>query len=500
MPTGSGIAQVYGWTTTLVQPEHGLLLTRVTESRTSARLPAMPVFTFRGTRSWWMPGVVFAGATGIFAARLLTLRPSFTEDAWVYMLSGQAVAAGRPPPVALTNTTPKPLATLLAVLVSPLPPVRAMDILAALAAGLLASATCVYGYRVAGALGAAVAVAALVAIPAFPIAFYAGQTDLTSAALLVAAIVAGARSRVVFAVLLGLLRPQAWILAGAAAYLASSGSRLRRVLVGAAFTLLPALLWVVWDVAVNRDALATWDANQRINQHVPWHSPVVTLRFFVDALTADTRTWLLLLGIAGFAVAARSGRWREDPFVPCVLGILPFTLIATWSHMPYNTRYTFPIAALVPLGCAHLASLVPRSERTRAAGAVVVVVSFAILGVFAIRLPQDAERRNVAAETAAALRTAPLVDRALHCGAVRVHGRLAVPWFYSIRLAGATKHPLTDFRYRAGDARTVELAGVGGLIVGPFPSNRLVTSLTQKGWQRHRVGNQTLWLAPDCGT
>ncbi len=469
--------------------------------RTLPHLPAIPAITYRGTRNWWRPGLVFLGATGVFTARILTLRPSFTEDAWVYMLSGQAVASGRAPPVAITNTTPKPLATLLAVVVSPLPPVRGLDVLVVLSAGLLATATWMYGLRAGGPLGAWAALAALLLLPAFPAAFYGGQTDLISAALLVAAIVAGPRGRIAWLVLLGLLRPQTWILAGIAGYLATTGRRSRRVLVGAGCALLPAVLWVLTDTAVNGGPLATYDANRRINQHVPWHSVIVTLRFFFTALTADTRLLLLVCGVAGFVVAGRAGRLRQDPFVPCVLGILPVALIATWAHFPYNTRYTFPVAVLVPLGCAHLASLVRRPEILRTAGATtVVVVSIAILGAFAVTMPQSALRRDVAKETAGALQIAPLADRALRCGPVRLHGRGTTPWFYSLRLAGATRHPLTDFRYRAADSGTVAIAGLGGLIIGRAPPPQLVTRLTQTGWQRTQVGHETFWLAPGCRT
>jgi hypothetical protein len=469
--------------------------------RTLPHLPAIPAITHRGTRNWWAPGLVFLGATGIFAARILTLRPSFTEDAWVYILSGQAVTSGRLPPVAITNTTPKPFATLLAVLVSPLPPVRGLDVLVVLFAGVLATATWMYGRRVGGALGAWAALAALLLLPAFPAAFYSGQTDLISAALLVAAIVAGPRGRIAWLVLLGLLRPQTWILTGIAGYLATTGRRPRRMLVGVGCALLPVVLWVLTDAAINGGPLATYDANQRINQHVPWHSVVVTLRFFRIALTADTRPLLLLCGLAGFVVAARSGRFRADPFVPCVLGILPIALIATWAHFPYNTRYTFPVAVLVPLGCAHLASLVRRPEIARTAGATAVVaVSMAILAAFAVTMPESAVRRDVAQETAGALQAAPLADRALRCGPVRLHGRGTVPWFYALRLAGATRHPLTDFRYLHADSGTVDIAGLGGLIIGRAPPPDLVTTLTQRGWQPTHIGHETFWLAPGCRT
>jgi hypothetical protein len=451
----------------------------------------------RANRQWWPQGVVFAGATGILATRLLTWPTSFAEDIWVYMLSGQALASGRRPPVDLTNTTPKPFATILAFVVSPFPPVRAMDAVVVLFTALLVASTYIYGYRLGGMPAACAAVAALVFLPALPIAFHGGQTDVISAALLVTAIVSPPRPRIVWLVLLGLLRPQAWLLAGIAGYLASTGRLPKRALAGVCWTVVPAVLWLLADEIINGSPLASYRANQRINHDVPWHTVVTSLRFFEGALRVDTGPWILVCGLAGFGVAAYRRRWRQDPFLACVLVILPVTLTATWLHMPYNSRYTFPVAILVPLGCAHLASLVRVPEKAQWVNRLAVPATLAIVGVAVLTMPQVLGLVNGATDSA--LDAPALVDRALPCGPVRVLGRPS-PWFITLRLAVASRHPLSDFRYDTDRARIRDIENTAGVLLGPKPAPFVVTWLTRHDWQPTQLGRRSFWLSPACRT
>jgi hypothetical protein len=441
--------------------------------------------------------LVFAGATGILAARMLAWPPSFAQDTWVYTLSGQALASGRRPPVSLTSTTPKPLATLLALLVSPLPPARAMAIVTVVFAALLFAATFTYGYRQGGALGAFAAVTALAFLPALSVAFRNEQTDVISAALLVTAIVSGPRARIVCLTLMGLLRPQAWLLAGIAGYLASTRRLPRRILTGACCALLPAALWLLADAIVNGGPLVSYRANERINRHVPWHSLHISVRYFISAMRVDSGRLILVAGLVGFCVAAGQRRWRDDPFPAWVLVVLPAALIATWLHMPYNIRYTFPVAVLLPLGCAHLASLVrlPKPRWTRAAA---VVISLGILSAAALTMPQTLQQSYLAKQTKTVFTAAPLVDRAFSCGLVRVHHRHPSAWFYALLLAVATRHPLTDFRYDPAMATVTDTETAGGVIFGPSPRRPVVTWLSHHGWRRTPIGLGSFWLSPRC--
>jgi hypothetical protein len=451
----------------------------------------------RVSRRWWQPGVVFAGAAGILAARTLTWPASFAQDTWVYTLSGQALAAGRRPPVSLTNTTPKPLATLLALLVAPLPPLRAMAVVMVVFGALLIAATFIYGYRQGGALPACVAVTVLVFTRAFQIALHAEQTDLISAALLVTAIVSPPRWRITCLVLLGLLRPQAWLLAGIAGYLATTGRRSRRILAGAGWTLVPALLWLLSDQIINGSALASYRANERINRHVPWHSVEVSVRFLTSALRADSGRLILFAGLAGFCVAAAQRRWREDPFPAWVLVVLPLTLIATWLRMPDNTRYTLPVAVLLPLGCAHLASVVRVPEKLRWAGAPAVVISLAIIAAAAVTMPRLIADDSMALETRDALSATALVDRALACGHVGLDVHPS-SWFTSLQLAVATRHPLTDFRYGNEMNSVKDVTANAAVILRRRASPAEVAWVAHHGWRPTPVPIGPFWLSPRC--
>ena len=448
-------------------------------------------------RGWWPAGLVFAGATGILAARMFRWPAAPSEDTWSYTVSGQALAALRRPSLRFTFTTPKPLATLLAFVVSPITPSRAMAVVIVLAAALLVAATFTYGYRQGGTLPACVAVAALVALPAFPYAFYTEQTDVLSAALLVTAIISTRRRRMACLILLGLLRPQAWLLAGIAGYLQSDGRRSRRALIGAGYAAVAPVLWLVSDTIVYGDPLASYRANERINRDVPWHSVHVAARYFETALRANTGWWVLVAGLLGFAVAAAQRRWRPDAFLACVGVVLPATLIATWLKLPYNTRYTFLAAALLPLGCAHLAALVPLPRRLRWRGLGAAAASLAILAWAAHTMPRALYLRHLATSTTMALDSAPLVGRALNCGPVGVDTR-PQSWFYTLRLAGQTRHPVTDFLW-AKRIGPWNASSTGAVILATHPQRSMLAWVTRHGWHPTRIPLGTLWRAPTCG-
>ena len=470
-------------------------------------LPGQPVpgstvrrFTARlANPSWWPFGLVFAGATGILAARMLSWPAAPSEDAWSYTLSGQALAAFRRPSLTYTYTTPKPLATWLALLVSPVTPTRAMAVVTVLCAAMLVTATFVYGYRQGGgALAACVAVWALAALPAYPYAFYTEQTDVMSAGLLVTAIVTTRRPRMACLILLGLLRPQAWILAGIAGYLGAGGSRLRRAGVGAGYAAVAPVLWLVSDAIVYGNPLASYDTNNRINHGVPWHSVEVAVRYFGSALRADSGQVVLVAGLLGFGVAAVQRRWRPDPFLACVVVVLPLTLIATWLHLPYNTRYTFPAAVLLPLGCAHLAGLVPLPQWLRSRAVAAALVSLAILAWGAHTMPRAIYLRHVAKFTTTALHSAPQVSRALGCGTVGVDAH-PQSWFFTIRLAGMTRRPLTDFRWGKRLTGPADAAQTNAVIIGPHPTPSIAAWVSNQGWHATPITLGKLWMSPKCG-
>jgi hypothetical protein len=451
-------------------------------------------------RRWWPQGLLFAGSTAILADRMLAWPPSFAEDTWVYTLSGQAIDNLRHPPVSLTHTTPKPLTTLLAALVYPLPPVRAMAVVTVLCAAVLVVATFVYGWRQGGALPACAGVAALAVLPAFASSFRAEETDVISSALLVTAIVAGPRWRIAWLVLLGLVRPQAWPLAGIAGYLASERPLWRRLAAGAGCALLAPVIWLILDAIINGNPLASYHANNRINSGVPAHSLHTAVRYFTKAFRFDSGRWVLILGLAGLGVAIAQRFWRREPFLAWTVVMLPAALVFTWLHMPYNVRYTFPVTVLLPLGCAHLVSVIRLPDRLRsssAASAVSVAVSLAALGLAAAHMPQDIYRVHIATETHKAINAAPLAGRALSCGPVGVDAR-PFSWFISLQLAVATRRPLTDFRYGAAMATPEDAAGTKGLILSPKANPAIDAWVREHGWHPTPIDLGTFWMSPDC--
>jgi hypothetical protein len=447
---------------------------------------------------WWPAGLVFAGSVGILATRMLQWPPAPSEDAWSYTLSGQALAAFSRPSLTFTFTTPKPLATWLALVVSPITPTRAMAVVTVLCAAMLVTSIFIYGYRQGGALAAFVAVWALAALPAYPYAFYTEQTDVMSAALLVTAIVTTRRPRMACLILLGLLRPQAWILAGIAGYLGAGGSRLRRAVVGTAYGAVAPVLWLLSDAIVYGNPLASYDTNNRINGGVPWHSVEVAVRYFGNALRADTGKLVLVAGLLGFGVAAVQRKWRPDPFLACVIVVLPLTLVATWLHLPYNTRYTFLAAVLLPLGCAHLAGLVPVPQWIRSRAVAAALLSLAILAWGAHTMPRAIYLRHVAKFTTMALHSAPPVSRALACGTLGVDAR-PHSWFFTIRLAGITRYPLSDFRWAKRMIGPADVAQTNAVILGPHPTPSIAAWVSSHGWRRTPITLGTLWTSPKCG-
>jgi protein-S-isoprenylcysteine O-methyltransferase Ste14 len=258
------------------------------------------------------------------------------------------------------------------------------------------------------------------------------------------------------------------------------------------------VLWLLSDAIVYGSPLASYDTNNRINRGVPWHSVEVAVRYFGNALRADTGQLVLIAGLLGFGLAAVQRRWRPDPFLACVLVVLPLTLVATWLHLPYNTRYTFPAAVLLPLGCAHLGGLVPLPRWLSSRAIAAAVVSLAILAWGAHTMPRAIYLRHVAKFTTEALHSGPKVSRALDCGTLGVDAR-PHSWFFTIRLAGITRHPLADFRWAKQMTGPADVAQTSAVIIGPHPTPSIAAWVANHGWHPARIKLGTLWTSPKCG-
>jgi hypothetical protein len=392
---------------------------------------------------------VAVGAAGVagaalFVARTLTWPSASSNDAWAYAAWGQALARGEQL-VYNTATTPKPLASVLAAMVSPLPPTRAWALVVALALGVLVAALFAAGSREAGALGGVVAVGAFLVAAPLERVVWSSLVDAVTAAFVVLAIALRGRARIASLVLAGLLRPEAWVLSALAGYTESAGSRLRRVLLGIGAGVLPLVLWTVFDLAVTGDALASRkfrETGELLNQ-----SPREALGLFRAAVTESGAVFALVGGVGLLAHAWRTRRGGEFPF-PLAVGFLwaAALLAETVYGFELNVRYLLPLVAVLALGWGLLVgALVPLvwSRQTVpvwvAAALAIAATTLAVLGMDYGRAAQRPERVNLALE-----RSLPVIEPTLACGDVGLVGRRHIGSTIA-RLAAATRTSLTRF-------------------------------------------------------
>jgi hypothetical protein len=140
-------------------------------------------------------------AAGTFLWRTLAWPPAASPDAWAYVSWGEALLRGERPAFDLTSTTPKPLATVLGALASPLPPERAMGVVVALALGVLVAALFVAAARCASAAAGVLAIVVFVAVGRLSDVISFQLIDAVMAALIAIAFALRRRGRLVALVL-----------------------------------------------------------------------------------------------------------------------------------------------------------------------------------------------------------------------------------------------------------------------------------------------------------
>jgi hypothetical protein len=389
-------------------------------------------------------GAVGVATAAIFVARTFTWPSASSNDAWAYAAWGQALARGEQL-VYNTATTPKPLATVLAAIVSPLPPNRAWALVVALALGVLVAALLAAGYREAGTLGGVAAVGAFVFAAPLERVLWSSLVDAVTAALVVLAIALRGRARVASLVLAGLLRPEAWLVSALAGYVESAGSRWRRLLLGIGAGVLPLVLWTVFDLVVTGDALASRkfrETGELLDQ-----GPREALGLFRAAVTESGALFALVGGVGLLAHAWRNRRGGKFPF-PLAVGFLwAVALLAeTVYGFELNVRYLFPLVAVLALGWGLLiGAFVPPvwSRQTvlvwAAAAAAVAVTGLGVLRMDFGRGAQRPERVNLALQ-----RSLPAIEPVLDCGDVGLVGRRHIDSTIA-RLAASTRTSLTRF-------------------------------------------------------
>ncbi|HET7378635.1 MAG TPA: hypothetical protein VFJ24_01210 [Gaiellales bacterium] len=431
--------------------------------------------------------VVFCASAIVYLWRTLAWPPSESPDAWAYTVWGQAVARSQRPPYSFTSTTPKPLATVLGAIASPLPPQRAFAIVVALLAAVLAAAVFSRAWADGGAVAAVGAIAAVAFLPRLNSALLSGLIDAVNAALLMVALATRGWIRVAILVAGGLLRPEAWLLAGVAGFLAAAGSLRRRLALGAAATAAPIVLWLTADMILAGDPLASLRRARELSRGAPHHDPAALLDFLWRGLRVEAGLVVLAAGLTGLVIyLVRAYRRRQlDPLLPAALVIWPLVLAATLVNAKEAFRYTLPMAALLTIGCGALLAEVPVGRRIRAAVWPAAAVSITLVAAGALNMPLPANSARQAKENQRVIASQAAVEQALTCGRLGVvlggRSRLVTQ-----QLAALTRRPISDF-VRGGDSRRFDSAlTANGRFTPPLH------------WSGSEVPLGTLYQSPRC--
>jgi hypothetical protein len=303
------------------------------------------------------PAVIGTGAFALW----LWIRVGFANYDTLYALVwGQQLSRGETPTYGLPIApTPHPLAELAGLVLAPLGPAGTENVIVAI--GYIALAGLGYVvYRLGsewfswpvGALAAALL------LTREPILSYGirAYVDVPYVALALAALLvetrrprAGAPVLVLLA-LAGLLRPEAWLLAGAYwVYLALAGGRGRWELVGlAALVAVAPALWVLsdglvtgnplWSLTKTRSTAATLQRVRGIG-----HVPVTGSRRIGEVLRPD--------GLVGAALGGVLSLWllRDRALLGFFAGVVAVVALAILASagLPIDTRYVFLPTALL---------------------------------------------------------------------------------------------------------------------------------------------------------
>jgi hypothetical protein len=432
-----------------------------------------------------LPAALLAVAAGAaFLWRVLSWPAAATVDAWAYAAWGQALARTEDPHFELGATTPKPLAAALGLVVAPLPAERAFPVVVAIAAAVLAAALFAAAYREAGAVAAAVAVVALAFGARLPAYAAFGYADVVVAALVLAGIALRGRWRLAALVLAGLLRPEAWVLAAIVGFTETSGILARRVGGAVAAGAAAPLLWILSDLALTGDPLASlhWHFDRlgaRDREGIAW--PDLPGELW-SHLTAAAGTVVVLAGLVGLALFyVRAYRRGAVDWLPLAVVLVWPLLIALQVGFGANlrTRYLVPVAAVLALGCGLLVGTLLINMRPRAMWAALAVAAaalvFVVVSADVLRGMQGSIARN---EAIAATR--PTLDSVQACGRVGVTRPSARRGLLP-QLAASSRRSLDEFGIYPGSGRFAAVlhfsrgAGAGDALLPPWP--RRVTPL-----------------------
>jgi hypothetical protein len=442
-----------------------------------------------------VPAAVLSVAAGaVFLWRTLAWQPAATVDPWAYASWGQALARAERPLFELGATTPKPLAALLGAFVAPLPAERAFAVVVVLAAAVLVGALFAAAFRTEGTLAAVASVVILViALPLGQILSFA-YVDAVVAALVMLGVALRGPWRLAALILAGLLRPEAWLLAGAAGLMDTGGSFRRRVLAGAIAGVTAPLLWIVSDVVLTGDPLGTlhWQSD-RIRQQgigdLPWSEVPSELW---SGLTGPSGVVLVIVGFVGLGwhYLRTRGTDAADALPLAVALLWPLALaLESPEAGGLIPRYFLPVIPVLALGCGLLAAiLVP--VRVRVAWPVSVLsLAAAILVIVVVFLDAPPGAPSQVTRNEAVIGARPILEPVLSCGRLGTTRRTAARGVIP-QLAASTRRSLSEFGvYRPGG----RFAGVLDFSLRSRPP-----SPSLPPWPRRSIPLGTLAIAPDC--
>jgi hypothetical protein len=383
-------------------------------------------------------------------------------------------------------TTPKPLGFALGLLVSPVSPWRAFQVAVIAFLAVFAAALFWGAFRKAGAVGAVVAVGALGLSTLAGDSLRYGFIDGIVASLVMVALVTRGPTRVACLFVAGLARPEAWLVCGVAGYTESTGSRIRRLWVGIAAAGAAPLVWVLVDLGLTGDPLASFHRGRTIVSTYPGFHPVPLSRVpdvIWSSLDQDVGVLIVLVGTVGVLLQARRGL-SEASFDP-----LPLVVLLVWAVViaietraaPFEARYLYAATTPLLLGAAVVVGQ-RLPARLRGGRALATLGAIAVLAVTTAAMPVAVSPFN--RDLAMAV---PAIERTLTCGRIRIISRTRPHHPDAVALLATLTHRrLNEFRAQPTDPTLAAILVLGGRPRRP------------NGWTGPHFGSLTLALSPRC--
>ena len=370
--------------------------------------------------------------------------------------------------------TEHPLLFPVALLLAPLGDagLRIFVLLDVLSFVALVAAVWRLGRAAAGVLGALLAAAVIASRLNLPLLASIGFLDVPYCALVAWACVLEVerprRGGAVFGLLAlaGLLRPEAWLLAGLyAVWMGWSASWPARVRFAALAATAPAL-WSLVDLVVTGDPLFSLLHTDGLALELQRERPLSTLPWLSVRLLAEILKWpVLALGVAGLGLAA----WRRRGDLAVVAVLVPVTLatylVIASGGLPTVYRYLLVAAIALAVFAAYaLAGWQAVEGRVRtwwAAASVVLLLAgaaFTALNTSPAKVVDELETRERIRADLRDLLAQDEFKRVAACGPITVPNHKLVPevrWLLD----------LPEGRVRARSDRTLGVQRTGAAIV-----------------------------------